>query len=179
MGISDAHPFECATADIHMGHAVVDIAPAQCVVESQQPLEIHSFTRVVPVRLRGLDHIGERVFHTWCDAVVGAVGHHTGNTAKRHKRFGESRETIGMAQEITGPDNHIGAKLNEFPNPANRGAMPRGHVDIAEMEHPDGVTPRIENRQGFSTDPEVLSLHECSPGCCSQRHSSHTRQSKR
>jgi hypothetical protein len=110
------------------------------------------------------NNVGEGVFDSRGDTVIRSVRDDTGNSGKGDESLREGSQALWVAQKIARPYNDVGVKLGEFANPGNRGAMPGRHMNVTEMQNPDGLTARVQNGEGLTAYPKVFALHECAPG---------------
>jgi hypothetical protein len=102
------------------------------------------------------------------------VGHHPGNSCERYQGLRKSRETFGVSEEVSRSDDNVGLQHSELSNPGDCLAVPGSHVDITEMQDTDWLTTGVKNREGFTPDPKVFSLHERSIADGAERQSTQT-----
>jgi hypothetical protein len=88
----------------------------------------------------------------------------SGDSGKRYERFGQSRETLGVSEKIAGSHHNVGIKLAQLPNPGDSAAMPRSHVDIAQMQDAKRCASRVKDGEGFPTKGESFPLDQCTVG---------------
>ena len=82
MRITHAHPLQSASTNLHVGHGVVDVDPTQALVQRCQPRKIHCLSGVIAVWGGGRHNVGEGVFESGRNTVIGPVGYHARNAGK-------------------------------------------------------------------------------------------------
>jgi hypothetical protein len=128
------------------------------LVELLKTCKIHRLSGVIAVGTRRLEDIREGVLHPGGYSVIRSVGYHSGNPAKGHQRFGQCGKTLRVAEKIACPHHHIRTQFDQLSNPTHSGAVPRRHVNVAEVQNPNGLTTGVEYGKGFSSYTKVFPL---------------------
>jgi hypothetical protein len=158
VGVPHTNPFQRAAANVHASDTVINVAPSQRLVELLKTCKIHRLSGVIAVGTRRLEDIREGVFHPGRYSVIRSVGDHTGNPAKGHQCFGQCGKTLRVAEKIACPHHHIRTQFDQLSNPPHAGAVPGRHVDVAEVQNPNGLTTGVEYGKGFSSYTKVFPL---------------------
>ena len=103
-------------------------------------------------------HVAERVAQPRLEVVVGAVHEHAGHVEQRPERVGDEGDRALVGEVVAGVDHQVGAQRGEARQPLLLAALARGHVHVAEVQHPQRVGAGRQQRHLDAPQHELPGL---------------------
>ncbi len=163
MGVGRSEELDAVPAQFEGACSVVEVEPAEVVLEEgveRRRVEVGS-TRL---RARRTPEVRERVLEHRPVEVVRAVHEHPRHPAERFECATDALEPLGMPQVVAGVDDQVGLVAGQRAHEVLLRALPRRHVQVAQVQDRQRAGARLEDRQHLVAHREARALDEDTPG---------------